>query len=84
MDKTYSQPLCRGRAVNSDDPAIDANLTAVRLQNAIYDVHQGGFARPVFARQSMNLPRAQIELRVLQRLDGTERLAHVLQLKKGG
>ncbi len=83
MNKADPQPLCGGRAVDLHGPAINTDFAAVRLKDAVDDVHQGGFPRPILSRQSMNLTRVQVEMRTPQRFDRAKGFAEVLDLKKG-
>ena len=45
------------------------------------DAQQGGFARPVAADQTINLPRRQLQIQVVQDLPGTVGLVQPLGLQ---
>ena len=55
--------------------AADADFAAVGRQDAVDDVHQGGFAGAILARQGMHLACAQHEVDILQGLHRSECLA---------
>ena len=72
-----------GRAVDPDGLAVDADLAAVGLQDAVDDVHQGGFSRAVLAGERMDFSRMQIELAATQRADRAKGFGDVGKLQKG-
>jgi hypothetical protein len=43
-------------ALDSYRLAVDQDLSLVRLQQSVEDIHQGGLARTVLAEQGVNLP----------------------------
>ena len=76
------------RRVEMDPLPIDGDRAFFRLVHAGQHVHQGAFARAVFAEQSMHLALAQIEIHVVigedagepfdnaPHLDGVDSLGH--------
>ena len=55
VDHTNLQANSIAGSGNVNMLAIDENFTAVRVDQAVEDVHQGGFAGAVFSNQGVNL-----------------------------
>ena len=57
------------RGVDSDALAVQADLTLVRVVEAVEDVHEGRLAGAVLTEQRVNLSLAQVEIDVVVRHD---------------
>ena len=56
VDHTNLQANSIAGSGNVSKLAIDENFTAVWVNQAIEDIHQGGFACAIFSNQGVNLP----------------------------
>ena len=69
-----AERLRHGRRGDRDRVAVEADLAAVRAQDAVDDVHQRRLAGAVFAGERMDLAPAQFEVDAAQRMNRPEGL----------
>ena len=80
MHEADAQPLRDCGRGNSHHLSVEADFAAVGPQNAIDDVHQGRLAGSILAGNGMHFALAQLEPDIPQGLNGSERLAEIVNL----
>ena len=74
---------CLHRFMEVHRLATDANLAMRRREVAGDDLDQGRFARAVVAHEAERLARAEVQVDLIQGMDGAEVLGHRAQFKNG-
>ena len=77
MHETDAKPVRRIGRGYLDRFAIQHDFPAIRLQNAVDDMHQRRLAGAVFTGQRMDFAAPQLECRIAQRPHGAERLVNI-------
>ena len=75
-------PCLRG-PVRGKGPTAQRHRAGVGPQDAVDNLHQGGFAGAVFAQQGMDLALADVERDVIVRQDAGKRPGDAVELQKG-
>ncbi|MNZ93977.1 hypothetical protein D3C78_1130740 [compost metagenome] len=77
MHEADAKPVRRIGRGYLDRFAIQQNFPAIRLQNAVDDMHQRRLAGAVFTRQCVDFATPQLKCRIAQRPHGAERLLNI-------
>src|SRR5258708_15099153 len=76
IDNGNAGSLRFARALETDRPAIEQNVTVIRRKDARQDTHQGGLARAVLAEQRIQPPALDGDARALQGFYSWERFGN--------
>ena len=76
MDESYTVQLGLSWVREGALYAVDGNRTSVSLVNTGEDIHEGGFAGPIFAHQGVNLALLEGNTYIAQHLIRTKCLCN--------
>ena len=79
MDNAYTLSVRIGNAADFGDGSVYQYGSGVRGVDSAEYVDEGGFAGPVFAEQSVDLPAAKIKVNIVQSGSAAEMLCETFE-----